>query len=1079
MRIIDNLYNWGIILGIVLLCGQVQAQDDEMKISNSTSPDAKNTPMGSGISVDMYSGILNTSIPIYNYKGREINIPITIDYSASGVRVDQIAGVVGLGWNLNAGGRMNRVVTNVADALTFTGTDPGNSYLSCYGGEEVRFGDGDYYRINVGGAEYIFKQWAPNGSWGPVTCLNNGAAELIRINGVNDNTAWMLTAPDKTKYYFGLNNAREVTESKTRCENVKAYFISSWLLTKIISPNSLDEYTFEYDNYQWQNFIEERGDGYSENDVTTITPSVYKVNQQALKSISHNGEPIVGLNYEQRDDMVFTSPGGNALSEILFYNYMSLQPYKKAAFEYTYFGSLSATSYLEKRLKLDRLTFYGIAQPSATETAGDVYGFSYIDPESVPSRQSYARDYLGLYNARDTNINLIPYGQSRDYNFTASLAGTLESIAYPGGGSTVFEYEQNALNGGYGHVSVPVAPVINETVVAEIEYLGTPDCSDPRYYEVNTSSYMQPSINLRDFPGSTYTTDEFMEVGYANTTLVDLSGGTAGTSYKLKTGGFGMYLLQKLDSCTTPPLAYSCGTASFYPCLTDTRNIYYNGLVYSQPTKFVAGGLTGGTDTTMILGPGKYQLTVWDFSHSEETTYAPYVGMYRLTEVPQPDDIVDMDVISDLTVGFRVRSISNFSDTDIFTSKKIYKYSNGFMSDMINNVHEIHDTPSTTRTFYYSRGYVNLPVIHYRKIYEVNTNETEAHNGYIEYKYSRDNLGLDYFQPKNYPFYYNNQNIMPVVPQYMSEDRDEIRSIKIFDKNEKLVRKENKFYDRYYYDDYGPGGEIVNDPYVATMSLLASKEITDYPIPGNTTTKISNSESYFYEDYAGGGFLSQKNTQSGEIINYYTIHPVLEKLPPTSVSSDVNGLTENIYNTGIAGSFNGNPVTRYLLPTGIQSSTRPGVTPEIKTKFEYDNQGNRVTIIRFIPGTLTPANYESYIYGYNNRFPVAKISGVPYSAISTSLITAIQAASENEVSDTNDDALRTALQDLRDQLPQSMVTTYTYNPAYGVTSVTDPKGYTIYYEYDVFGRLRFTKTKNATGTQFRILTENQYNTRPN
>ena len=55
-------------------------------------------------------------------------------------------------------------------------------------------------------------------------------------------------------------------------------------------------------------------------------------------------------------------------------------------------------------------------------------------------------------------------------------------------------------------------------------------------------------------------------------------------------------------------------------------------------------------------------------------------------------------------------------------------------------------------------------------------------------------------------------------------------------------------------------------------------------------------------------------------------------------------------------------------------------------------------------------------------------------------------------------------------LNNAQVTTFTYDPLIGVTSVTDPRGETIYYSYDNFNRLEFVK--DAQGN---ILSKNEYN----
>lgn len=55
----------------------------------------------------------------------------------------------------------------------------------------------------------------------------------------------------------------------------------------------------------------------------------------------------------------------------------------------------------------------------------------------------------------------------------------------------------------------------------------------------------------------------------------------------------------------------------------------------------------------------------------------------------------------------------------------------------------------------------------------------------------------------------------------------------------------------------------------------------------------------------------------------------------------------------------------------------------------------------------------------------------------------------------------------------AQVTTYTYDPMVGVTSITDEKNQTVYYEYDNFNRLIFVKDKNKN-----ILKSYNYNYKP-
>ena len=56
------------------------------------------------------------------------------------------------------------------------------------------------------------------------------------------------------------------------------------------------------------------------------------------------------------------------------------------------------------------------------------------------------------------------------------------------------------------------------------------------------------------------------------------------------------------------------------------------------------------------------------------------------------------------------------------------------------------------------------------------------------------------------------------------------------------------------------------------------------------------------------------------------------------------------------------------------------------------------------------------------------------------------------------------------------ITTYTYKPLVGITSITDPSGHSVYYEYNDSGKLkviRDDKGKVLKSYDYHIVTDNQ------
>ncbi|WP_461789025.1 hypothetical protein [Pedobacter sp.] len=90
---------------------------------------------------------------------------------------------------------------------------------------------------------------------------------------------------------------------------------------------------------------------------------------------------------------------------------------------------------------------------------------------------------------------------------------------------------------------------------------------------------------------------------------------------------------------------------------------------------------------------------------------------------------------------------------------------------------------------------------------------------------------------------------------------------------------------------------------------------------------------------------------------------------------------------------------------------------------------------------------DVYLWGYQQKFPVARISNSSYQ-------NAKALVDQNILDNPTDDAqLRRELGKLVIGLPNTQVTSYTYKPLVGITSMTDAKGMTTYYGYDSFGRL--------------------------
>jgi len=142
----------------------------------------------------------------------------------------------------------------------------------------------------------------------------------------------------------------------------------------------------------------------------------------------------------------------------------------------------------------------------------------------------------------------------------------------------------------------------------------------------------------------------------------------------------------------------------------------------------------------------------------------------------------------------------------------------------------------------------------------------------------------------------------------------------------------------------------------------------------------------------------------------------------------------------------------------------------------YDDKGNPTEVSK------KDGTHVVYIWGYNQTQPIAKVENATLSQVNLAIasidntdfntLNKLQNVSNLDIDTASESTLRTALDALRNipVLSDSQVTTFTYDPLIGVTSITDSRGQVIYYEYDNFNRLEFVKD-----THKNILKENKYN----
>lgn len=262
------------------------------------------------------AGLAEYDVPFYTLEGRELSIPIGLHYASGGIKLDEIAGVAGLGWMLEAGGCITRTVMDLPDEFRSGGTRhemPSGELLSDLEAqienndtkdylrdllEHYIDGSLDRYNYNVCGlrGSFVIKDDGTVFQFG-----GDGVAISYTLASDDSVDSFTLTGPDGTVYIL---SEKETVTHCGRGENLS--FPSSnrpdrwsattaWHITQMRSCSGLETATFTYSEPQeWDNVIRSNRniisvrerDVQTDYSITSRTSSMSIHNSYSVKVIS-------------------------------------------------------------------------------------------------------------------------------------------------------------------------------------------------------------------------------------------------------------------------------------------------------------------------------------------------------------------------------------------------------------------------------------------------------------------------------------------------------------------------------------------------------------------------------------------------------------------------------------------------------------------------------------------------------------------------------------------------------------------------------------------------------------------------
>lgn len=501
---------FALLIVLLLGTGVAWAQNEVPQVF---SPNAAELGKYGKVPVSYFNGLPSITIPLTELKGKNYTLPVYLSYHAGGNKPDQHPGWVGLGWSLQAGGCITRIQHDDIDELShdecldlygFWGPDAGylsqvvtipqaqidSAYLADYSDYVWRDMAPDEFQVSFEGLSSSFYFVGENEvkiasesnldytvevEIGSDLSLPMYDDSRLRARQYPCITTIYVTTSDGVVYRFGgEEDAIEYYYDLVYPVNSYSAILkrtpTSWNITSITYPNG-EEFLFEYvkdgtpiittdrhyiEHCQFDPGNPSNPSGYLINTYTQDTNihhyllspsylsriSALKTGEELIFSISET-EELADTVDERLFRDYFCNRAGLYYSECVADNHYQQLDSIETPQGNVYFQYTNSTG---ERLKLLQVNIGG--------DIGMTYWLQYNNLK-LPEYHSRQTDMWGYYSQSTVKDETGVYFQVDSVSCQAEI---LQSIQYPTGGQTLFEYEPhdyNAIASQYPFILMP------------------------------------------------------------------------------------------------------------------------------------------------------------------------------------------------------------------------------------------------------------------------------------------------------------------------------------------------------------------------------------------------------------------------------------------------------------------------------------------------------------------------------------------------------------------------------------------------------------------------------------------------